>query len=182
MRRRRFVADLMAWIPDALVVAGPGSPSYDGHAAEAQLTTFRLWEAMGATVPLSLALALARPDRPVVAFTSDSEHLMNIGSLAAVAAAPPPNLTVVVLDNGHYGETGMQPSHTSLGTDLVAVARGFGIAATMLVTDLAAATDVAERVRSRSGTTFARVLIGTDEAPRALPPRDGVANKNAFRA
>ena len=88
----------------------------------------------------------------------------------------------MVLDNGHYGETGMQPSATSLGTDLVAVARGFGIPATVLATDLADAAVVAERVRARSGPVFARVLVTADEHPRVLPPRDGVASKLAFRA
>jgi thiamine pyrophosphate-dependent acetolactate synthase large subunit-like protein len=180
--QRQFVAFLLRNIPEALVVTGLGSPTYDVFAAGARPENFYLWGAMGAATPLALGLALAQPGRSVVVVTGDGEQLMGIGALGTVAAVSPPNLTIVVLDNGHYGETGMQPSHTSLGTDLVAVARGFGIAATMLVTDLAAASDVAERVRARSGTTFVRVLIGADEAPRALPPRDGVANKNAFRA
>jgi thiamine pyrophosphate-dependent acetolactate synthase large subunit-like protein len=182
MRRRRFVADLMDRIPDALVVTGLGSPSYDVHAAGARPATFHLWGAMGAAVPLSLGLALARPERPVVALTSDGEHLMNIGSLAAVAAAAPPNLTVVVLDNGHYGETGMQPSHTSLGTDLVAVASGFGIRTVIRATDLSAVAEVVGRIHAGHGTTYVHALIDPEQPPRALPPRDGVANKNAFRA
>ena len=137
---------------------------------------------MGGATPLALGLALAQPGRSVVVVTGDGEQLMGIGALGTVAAAAPLNLTIVVLDNGHYGETGMQPSHTSLGTDLLTVARGFGIAATMHVTEVAAAEKVAERIRARSGATFVRVVIAADEPPRALPPRDGVANKNAFRA
>ena len=180
--RRQFVAHLMGLIPEALVVTGLGSPSYDLFAAGARPENFYLWGAMGAATPLALGLALAQPDRSVVAVTGDGEQLMGIGALASVGAILPPNLTIVVLDNGHFGETGMQPSHTALGTDLIAVARGFGIQKTVLVTDASAAADVAERVRSRDATTFVRVLIGTDEPPRALPPRDGVANKNAFRA
>jgi phosphonopyruvate decarboxylase len=180
--RRRFVADLLSAVPDALVVTGLGSPTYDVFAAGARPENFHLWGAMGGATPLALGLALAQPDRSVVVVTGDGEQLMGIGSLGTVAAVAPPNLTVVVLDNGHYGETGMQPSHTSLGTDLVAVARGFGIAEALLVTDIAAAAEVAERVRARAATTFVRVVIGADELPRALPPRDGVANKNAFRA
>jgi phosphonopyruvate decarboxylase len=180
--RRQFVAQLMGMIPEALVVTGLGSPSYDVFAAGARRENFYLWGAMGAATPLALGLALAQPDRSVVAITGDGEQLMGIGALASVGAILPPNLTIVVLDNGHFGETGMQPSHTTLGTDLIAVARGFGIQEVVLVTDASAAADVAERVRSRDVTTFVRVLIGTDEPPRALPPRDGVANKNAFRA
>lgn len=182
MDRRRFVADLLSAVPGALVVSGLGSPTYDVFAAGARPENFYLWGAMGGAVPLALGLALAQPGRSVVAVTGDGEQLMGVGSLGTVAAVAPANLTVVVLDNGHYGETGMQPSHTSLGTDLVAVARGFGIAEALLVTDVGEAAAVAERVRARAATTFVRVVVGADELPRVLPPRDGAANKNAFRA
>jgi thiamine pyrophosphate-dependent acetolactate synthase large subunit-like protein len=180
--RRQFIAELMGGIPEALVVTGLGSPTYDVFAAGARPENFHLWGAMGAATPLALGLALARPDRSVVAITGDGEQLMGIGALGTIGAVLPRNLTIVVLDNGHFGETGMQRSHTSLGTDLAAVARGFGIEETVLVTELSAAADVAERVRARVATTFVQVLIDADEPPRALPPRDGVANKNAFRA
>jgi thiamine pyrophosphate-dependent acetolactate synthase large subunit-like protein len=180
--RRQFVAALMDMILEALVVTGLGSPSYDVFAAGHRPENFHLWGAMGAATPLALGLALAQPDRSVVAITGDGEQLMGIGALASIGAILPPNLTIVVLDNGHFGETGMQPSHTSLGTDLIAVARGFGIKETVLVTDGSAAAGVAERVRARAATTYVQVLIDADAPPRALPPRDGVANKNAFRA
>ena len=181
--RRRFVAALAERLPgDALVVSGLGSPSYDVFAAGDRPGNFYLWGAMGAAAPLALGLALAQPERPVVAVTGDGEHLMGIGALGSIAVQQPPNLTLVVLDNGHFGETGMQSSHTSLGTDLVAVAKGFGIGEALRITDLAQVDDLAARLRRRAGTTYAQVLINTDEPPRALPPRDGVANKNTFRA
>ncbi|WP_405593635.1 thiamine pyrophosphate-dependent enzyme [Streptomyces sp. NBC_01092] len=181
--RRRFVADLIGHLPeDTLIVSGLGSPSYDVFAAGDRPTNFYLWGAMGAAAPIALGLALARPEHPVVAVTGDGEHLMGIGALATVGAQLPPNLTLVVLDNAHFGETGMQPSHTGLGTDLVAVARGFGIRDTVRITDPARTEELAARITARAGTTYAQVLIATDEPPRALPPRDGVANKNAFRA
>jgi thiamine pyrophosphate-dependent acetolactate synthase large subunit-like protein len=88
----------------------------------------------------------------------------------------------VVLDNGHYGETGMQPSHTSLGTDLIAVAKGFGISKSIRITDPAEVVALADQARAKTATTFAQVIIDTDEPPRTMPPRDGVANKNQFRA
>jgi thiamine pyrophosphate-dependent acetolactate synthase large subunit-like protein len=180
--RRQFVADLLAGAPDALVVSGLGSPTYDVFAAGPRPGNFYLWGAMGAAAPMALGLALAQPERSVVAITGDGEHLMGIGSLASIAAVSPPNLTVVVLDNGHYGETGMQPSHTSLGTDLVAVAGGFGIRAALRVPDDIDAGAVAARVRARSGPTYVQVLSHADEPPRVLPPRDGAAVKNTFRA
>ncbi|MDX3612176.1 thiamine pyrophosphate-dependent enzyme [Streptomyces europaeiscabiei] len=181
--RRRFVADLIGRLPeDTLIVTGLGSPSYDVFAAGDRPGTFYLWGAMGAAAPLALGLALARPDRPVVAITGDGEHLMGIGALATIGAVLPPNLTVVVLDNAHFGETGMQPSHTGLGTDLMAVAQGFGIRDVVRITDADRTEDLALRIKARAATTYAQVLITTDEPPRALPPRDGVANKNSFRA
>jgi thiamine pyrophosphate-dependent acetolactate synthase large subunit-like protein len=182
LERRSAVATLLADLPDALVVTGLGSPTYDVFAAGQRDTHFYLWGAMGGAVPLALGLALAQPDRSVLAVTGDGEQLMGVGSLGTVAAVAPANLTIVVLDNGHYGETGMQASHTSLGTDLAAVARGFGIERSRTVETLAQVQDLAREAAERSATTFARVLIGVQEAARALPPRDGVANKNSFRA
>lgn len=180
--RRAAVSALLARLPDALVVTGLGSPTYDVYAAGERVTNFYLWGAMGGAVPMALGLALAQPDRTVLAVTGDGEQLMGVGSLASVAACAPPNLTIVVLDNGHFGETGMQASHTSLGTDLAAVARGFGITRTCTVETSEQLEDLAEVAAARSGTTFARVRIGLQETVRALPPRDGAANKNSFRA
>ena len=126
--RREFVSALIDRVPDALIVTGLGSASYDVFAHGERDGNFYLWGAMGGAVPVGLGLALAQPDRSVVVVTGDGEMLMGIGSLGSAAVRAPDNLTVVVLDNGHFGETGMQRSHSSLGTDLVAVARGFGIA------------------------------------------------------
>jgi thiamine pyrophosphate-dependent acetolactate synthase large subunit-like protein len=180
--RRSAVSTLLEELPDALVVTGLGSPTYDVHAAGERATNFYLWGAMGGSVPLALGLAIARPDRSVLVVTGDGEQLMGVGSLGTVAACAPANLTIVVLDNGHFGETGMQASHTSLGTDLAAVARGFGIARTHTVETTEQLHDLAAESAQRSGTTFARVLVGLQETARSMPPRDGVANKNSFRA
>jgi thiamine pyrophosphate-dependent acetolactate synthase large subunit-like protein len=179
--RRPFVAALLAQIPDVLVVSGLGSATYDVFAAGHRPGNFYLWGAMGAAVPLGLGLAIAQPARSVVVITGDGEQLMGIGALATVAAVQPPNLTIVVLDNGHFGETGMQPSHTSLGTDLVAVARGFGIPNASLAGP-GQITELAQQILRRTATTYVRVPVGPEQTPRAYPPRDGVAVKNAFRA
>ncbi|MAM55744.1 MAG: aldehyde dehydrogenase [Salinicola sp.] len=179
--RRRFIKDLVESIPDALIVTGLGSPSYDVFAAGDRPGNFYLWGAMGGSVSMGLGLALARPDKPVVVVTGDGEMLMGIGSLGTVGVKLPPNLSIVVLDNGHYGETGMQRSHASLGTDLVAVAKGFGIAESFTVEDHAGSSEIADRINAREGTCFAQVFISAKESPRALPARDGVYIKNRFR-
>lgn len=180
--RRAVVADLVAGAPDALVVSGLGSASYDLYAAGDRDENFYLWGAMGSAVPIGLGVALAQPGRSVVVVTGDGEQLMGLGSLATVGARGPANLAVVVLDNGHYGETGMQESHTGRGTDLVTVARGCGITDAVRVTEQHQVRALAERIGARSGPTFAQVLISADEPARTFPPRDGVFVKNRFRA
>lgn len=180
--RRAFVSQLIAASPDALIVSGLGSSSYDVFAAGDRDQNFYLWGAMGGAVALGLGLALAQPDRSVLVITGDGEQLMGVGTLGTVGAKQPRNLTIVVLDNGHFGETGMQRSHTSLGTDLVAVAQGFGIKDAVAVRETGKAGEVAERVMARRAVSFVQVFINPDEPPRALPPRDGVYVKNRFRA
>ena len=182
MDRRAFVAKLLGELPDALVVTGLGSPSYDVFAAGDRDLNYYLWGAMGGSTSLALGLALAQPSRSVVVITGDGEQLMGIGSLATIGAKQPRNLSIVVLDNGHYGETGMQRSHTSLGTDLVAVAKGFGIADASSVDTLDGYSQVVRRVLARDGVSFTQVFIDATEPPRALPPRDGPFIKNRFRA
>ena len=180
--RRAFVASLLAATPEALVIAGLGSAAYDVFAAGDRERNIYLWGAMGGATSIGLGLALAQPQQSVVVITGDGEQLMGIGSLGTIGVKQPRNLTIVVLDNGHFGETGMQRSHTSLGTDLVAVAKGFGIEDAFSTGSLAASDDIARRINARSGTLFAQVLIEADEPPRALPPRDGAYVKNRFRA
>lgn len=180
--RRAFVARLLAATPEALVIAGLGSAAYDVFAAGDRERNFYLWGAMGGATSIGLGLALAQPQQSVLVITGDGEQLMGIGSLGTIGVKQPKNLTIVVLDNGHFGETGMQRSHSSLGTDLVAVAKGFGIEDAFSTGSLAASDDIARRISARSGTLFVQVLIEADEPPRALPPRDGGYVKNRFRA
>jgi thiamine pyrophosphate-dependent acetolactate synthase large subunit-like protein len=182
IERRQFVAELLSACPDALVVTGLGSPSYDVFAAGDRPENFYLWGAMGGAAAVGLGLALAQPERSVVVITGDGEQLMGIGALSTIAAQQPPNLTVVVLDNGHFGETGMQQSHTSLGTSLAAVARACGISNAVEVHDFDAIHSVIDSIKARHGCAFAQVLVKAEELPRALPPRDGSYVRNRFRA
>lgn len=180
--RRTVVADILAPRGDALVITGLGSPTYDVAAAGDHPLNFYLWGAMGGAAVMGLGLAYAQPRRRVLVITGDGELLMGLGSLVTIGCERPKNLAIVVLDNGHYGETGMQRSHTSLGTDLVAVARGFGIADAFAAARLEQADEIARRIQARQGTAFVQVFVEPDAPPRALPPRDGPYIKNRFRA
>lgn len=180
--RRAFVKQLLAACPDALVVTGLGSASYDVFAAGDRPQNFYLWGAMGGAAAVGLGIALAQPKKTVIVITGDGEQLMGIGVLATIGAQQPPNLNIVVIDNGHFGETGMQRSHTSLGTDLAVVAGGCGIGKVTTVNALDQIAGLAAVINDRAGTLLAQVFVHADELPRALPPRDGVYVKNRFRA
>jgi len=179
--RRAFVTALLADRRDLLVVSGLGSATYDLAAAGDHDRNFYLWGAMGGAAMIGLGLALARPDTPVLVLTGDGEQLMGLGALATVGARAPRNLSIVVLDNRLYGETGMQASHTGRGVDLVAVAAGCAFGWTMRIDSLEQAGPLRERLHLREGSGLASVQIAQTEAARVLPSRDGVENKNRFR-
>ncbi len=180
--RRKFVSMLLSQTPEALVVTGLGSAAYDVFAAGDRHTSYYLWGAMGGSTSIGLGLALAQPEKSVVVITGDGEQLMGIGSLGTIATKQPKNLTIVVLDNGHFGETGMQQSHSSLGADLVAISKGFGIKDSESISNIDECQKVVQRIMAKSGTAFIQVFIDSNEPERALPPRDGPFIKNRFRA
>ncbi|MFT5268859.1 MAG: thiamine pyrophosphate-dependent acetolactate synthase large subunit-like protein [Acidimicrobiales bacterium] len=184
MDRRQAVAQLVAERSDALIVTGLGSPSYDVHAAGDDDRNYYLWGAMGGAALVGLGLALAQPTRRVMVITGDGEQLMAYGALATIAVANPANLDVFVLDNEHYGETGMQMSHTSRGINLAAVAEASGFVETALFRRL---DDVVELTQHRSWHDFTGprlfvLKIHAEPTQRSLPPRDAVLIKNRFRA
>lgn len=181
LERRAAVAALLADRGELLVVTGLGSPTYDAAAAGDHDRNFLLWGAMGGAAMIGLGLALAQPDKPVLVLTGDGEQLMGLGALATIGAQAPRNLTIVVLDNELYGETGMQASHTGRGVDLTAVAGGCAFAWTERIVDQGAIAALRARVHRCEGPGLAVLKIAQSEPPRVLPSRDGVENKNRFR-
>jgi thiamine pyrophosphate-dependent acetolactate synthase large subunit-like protein len=181
--RRAAVAALLEHRGELLVVSGLGSPTYDVHAAGDSDANFYLWGAMGSAALIGLGLAQARPERKVLAVTGDGEQLMGLGGFATIGVAKPRNLTVVVIDNGHFGETGMQRSHTGCGLDLAAVASACGFAETDVAADLPAIEALREKLRRPAqGPRLFVLKVDAENPPRSLPPRDAVLLKNRFRA
>lgn len=181
-RRAAMVTLLAGRDDDLLVVPGLGSTAWDLAAAGDNDRNFYLWGAMGGAAMIGLGLALAQPQKRVAVITGDGEMLMGLGALATIGIQKPDNLAIVVFDNGVYGETGMQPSHTQSGVDLLKVATACGIAQCLDVRDAPALAELAGRLKSLSGTLFARVSIEASDPPRVLPERDGTVLKRRFRA
>ena len=183
LQRRDVVGALLRQRGDALVVASLGNPCYDVMAQGDRPDNFYVWGAMGGTVPLALGLALAQPGRRILALVGDGEMMMGLGSLATVAVQRPRNLSIVVVDNEHYAETGMQRAHTGRGVDLVAVARAVGFGQAHLART---AAEFDQRIALLVGNApgelaFVAVKVGTEPAPMALPPRDGPYLRSRFR-
>ncbi len=179
--RRVAIRTLLENRGDLLLVTGLGSTSWDAASVADDERNFYLWGAMGAAAMVGLGLAIARPDRRVLVVTGDGEMLMGLGSLATIGVQRPPNLAVAVFDNGHYGETGMQASHTAETVDLIGVAQACGFKEAVDIIDENGLRNFAARIHNAATSLFARVAIRADEPPRVLPPRDGVLLKNRFR-
>jgi thiamine pyrophosphate-dependent acetolactate synthase large subunit-like protein len=174
MKRRDVVKKLLSGRKDLLVVAGLGSTAWDITAAGDSPLNFPMWGAMGQAAMMGLGLALAQPKRRVLVITGDGEMLMGMGSLATIGVQQPANLTVVVIDNERYGETGMQETHTAHGIDLNGVARSCGL-------NIVEPKELTKAIHGKKGPNFAVVKVDAEKIPLVLPPREGTLLKARFR-
>ncbi len=180
--RRAVVSELLKDRNGTIAVGGLGASTYDIAAAGDDDRNFYLWGGMGGAVMIGLGLALAQPKLPVVVITGDGEMLMGLGSLATVGVQKPANLSIVVLDNEAYGETGGQVSHTAASVDLVGVAKACGIADSRAITTMAEVEAFAVSVKEASrGPRFANVKIDGANLERVLSNRDGTFIVNRLR-
>lgn len=181
LERREAIEILLADRGDLAIVTGLGSTTYDVASVGDNGRNYYLWGAMGSAITVGLGLALARSDLDVVVVTGDGEMLMGIGGLATVGVKSPHNLTTVIFDNGHYGETGMQRSHAGSTCDLSGVARACGIPDACTVSTRKELVDARQILHRRGAPRFLRVLIEADDPPRVMPSRDGVEIKLRFQ-
>ena len=134
---------------------------------------------MGLACPIALGVALAQPDRGVIALEGDGSILMSLGCLATIGKVAPRNLTIVIWDNGIYQTTGKQATATAGSTDIVAVARGAGIANSHWVRDEDHFEQLVTRRFSDDGPLFLAVKIDDKPGP-VQTPRDPALIRNRF--
>ena len=192
LQRRPLVKKILAGADDnLLVIAGLGSSNWDITEAGDRPLNMPLWGGMGAPVPMGLGLAIAQPTKRVLVITGDGDMLMSLGSLATVATKQPSNLAIVVLDNGKFGETGNQATHTSppgigpvdsgAGTDLAMIAKGCGIADTGTVRAESEVAQLVADLRRKKGPVFRLVKVMVEKLDFVMPPQDGAHLKDRFR-
>ena len=173
LNRREVVKRLLVNRKNLLIVAGLGAPAYDLASCSNSSLDFPLWGAMGGAVMVGLGLALAQPAYKVVVLTGDGEMLMGLNSLATAAAQKPGNLRIVVLDNEQFGETGQQPTHTAVSTNLAQVAQGCGLPDSRFITEMAGVEQLHADLHTATATIFALIKVAPQPEAKTLPPRDG---------
>lgn len=178
--RRAAVKQILARRGDALLVTGLGSSCYDAGTVD-HPNTFYLWGGMGGACMIGLGLALAQPKRRVLVITGDGEMLMGLGSLATIGAEKVKNLSVIVIDNELYSETGMQPTHTSRGVDLAGIAKAAGFASSSTVVSESELKSSIPKLYTTPGPIFMDLKVSANRYPLSIRLRDGTHIKNRFR-
>ena len=112
---------------DEAVIGGIGNTNFDLFAAGHRPQNFYMLGSMGLACPIALGVALAQPQRGVIALEGDGSILMALGCLTTIAMVKPKNLTIIIMDNGIYQITGSQPTATQAIADIVEIAIGAGL-------------------------------------------------------
>jgi thiamine pyrophosphate-dependent acetolactate synthase large subunit-like protein len=181
MNRLEATHVLVGLVGDSPVVASLGHPAYDLAAAGDRPANFYTWGSMGLASSIGLGLAIARPDLRVFVLDGDGSLLMNLGSLATIAAEKAENLVLIVWDNEEYGTTGGQPTPTAGGADLAGAARALGVVHSVLVRTERELGDAIVESTRRSGPSVLVVKV-TESRPSGKPPLDCVFIKQRFMA
>ncbi len=183
IERRRFVQKLLSKRKDSLrVVSGLGTSTWDLMSAGDDTRNFGFIGAMGQAVPFSLGLSIAQANKKVLLFTGDGDMLMSLGSMATIANHPMPNLTVLVMDNESYVETGSQPTATAGKTDLELVAKGEGIENTYTITKQSDDYRILNTIYEEEGPSLVVIKCKAEETALVFPHSfDGVTSINRFK-
>ncbi len=142
---------------------------------------------MGQASSIGLGIALARPDKQVIACNGDGSMLMNLGSLVTISALAPKNLTLIIFDNGVYEVTGTQPTPGSASLrsngqdiDFASVARSCGFQSVHSFDDLEQWRSQAANVIAEPGPTC--VVLKTAPVPGGGTPRPPGPGKDRVEA
>ena len=151
---------------DEVCVCSNGFMSRAAYGARDSDLCFYMIGSMGLASSIGLGIALARPERRVVVFDGDGNVLMNLGTLATIAAAAPANLLHVCFDNGVHASTGGQPT-ISDRVALDAMARAAGYRWTGRAESAEALRALAGRFLAERGPAF--LLVRTVLGPPGPP-------------
>jgi thiamine pyrophosphate-dependent acetolactate synthase large subunit-like protein len=161
------------------VIGGIGNTNFDLWAAGRRPQNFYMLGSMGLAAPIALGVALAQPQRRVIALEGDGSIMMQLGCLATIAHLKPRNLAIVIMDNAAYQITGAQPTATAFGADIVAIARGSGVEKALWADDEAHFERLVDRVLAEDGPWLIATRIDTEPAV-AQTERDPTQLRDRF--
>ncbi len=162
MKRIEAISAVAENAGDSLIICNIGFPSRELYSTRDRSQNFYMLGSMGMASSIGLGLALARPERRVIALDGDGSVLMNLGALATIANHAPENYLLIILDNCCYGSTGSQPTCTSCRTDLAAVAKSAGVDGVRLVKTV---EELNEALFSKVVVIVAKVDPGNADVP-----------------
>jgi len=147
-----------------------------GCAARDRDECFYMIGSMGLAASIGLGVALAQPERRVLVLDGDGNVLMNLGTLATIAATRPANLLHVCFDNGVHASTGAQPT-VSARVRLDDVARATGYRSVRRIETPAALATEAPAFLSGPGPAFllVRIALGPPGPPAPRIPHTPAA-------
>ena len=163
----------------ALVIANIGFPSQELYAIQDSPKNFYMLGSMGLSSSIGLGLAQSTSQK-VISIDGDGSVLMNLGTLSTIGNYGPKNYILLLVDNGAYGSTGDQPTHTSGKTDLAGMARAAGVSS-VHVTEQSETKAVLEQCMATDGP---HVIVAKVEpgSPKLKPiPMDPGYIRDRFR-
>ena len=185
--RLALIKELADIVPEnVLVVSSIGNNSaFWGELAEREANLFHA--TLGMCTPAAFGLAMALPNRKVLALDADGNLILNLGVLGTIANENPTNLTILVMDNGNYlgshkKEPGM-PTATGGKMNLEQVAKACGIASAWKVQEVAAFREQMQMALAKAGPHFIRAQVealDTERPGRTKRVPDPRENKYQF--
>ncbi len=136
MKRIDALKEIVKLLEEQLVICNIGIPSKELYHLKDRDENFYMLGSMGLVSSIALGLTVAQPEKKIWCIDGDGSILMNLGSLTTIANVNPPNLTLIVIDNGSYGSTGDQKTHTSARTRLEKIAEGAGFESIYVINKL----------------------------------------------
>jgi len=180
MRRYELLKSITPLLTDdEFVICNLGFPSQELYSIRDSDHHFYMLGSMGLASSIGLGLSM-EIDNTVIAIDGDGSVLMNLGTLSTIALEDCKNFILFVVDNGSYGSTGDQPTHTAKGTSLAAIAKAAGIASSVEVAGVDAADTLAQCMK----TPGPHVIVAKVEpgSPALTPiPLTSLAIRDRFR-
>lgn len=178
-QRHEYLTALGRELTDEIIVTNTGGTQHELFALGDRDAT--LYAAgIGLVSQVALGLAIALPNRKVVALDGDGSLLLNLGILPVLAQQRPPNMIVLVFDNGLYESGGNTPTLTASGADLAGIARGAGLKQAESIDSLEQFKQEISTALKQPGFEFFVIRIEPGGLPITPKGMSGVENKFRF--